>query len=91
MAGLAQKGGAVYSHAIIALGGEAIRNTRIAMGDADLVLCGDMVVGSSPDALARMRPGRTRALLNSDVAPTAAFIGNPDWCMPGAVLRHDID
>ena len=91
MAGLAQKGGAVYSHAIIAQGGEAIRNTRIAMGDADLVLCGDLVVGSSPEALARMRPGRTRALLNSDVTPTAAFIGNPDWCMPGADLRHDID
>ena len=91
MAGLAQKGGAVYSHAIIAPGGEEIRNTRIAMGDADLVLCGDLVVGSSPEALARMRPGRTRALLNSDVAPTAAFIGNPDWQLPGGDLRHDLD
>ncbi len=91
MAGLAQKGGAVYSHAIIAPGDEEIRNTRIAMGDADLVLCGDLVVGSSPEALARMRPGRTRALLNSDVAPTAAFIGNPDWKLPGGDLRHDLD
>ena len=91
MAGLAQKGGAVFSHAIIAPGGEEIRNTRIAMGDADLVLCGDLVVGSSPEALARMRAGRTRALLNSDVAPTAAFIGNPDWKLPGGDLRHDLD
>ena len=38
-----------------------------------------------------MRSGRTRALLNSDVAPTAAFIGNPDWRLPGGDLRQDID
>ena len=64
MAGLAQKGGAVYSHALIAKRSDEILTTRIAMGDADLVLAGDLVVGSSPDAVARMRAGRTHTLLN---------------------------
>ena len=91
MAGLAQKGGAVYSHALIAKRSDEILTTRIAMGDADLVLAGDLVVGSSPDAVARMRAGRTHTLLNSDIAPTAAFISQPNWSLAGQALRHEID
>jgi len=91
MAGLAQKGGAVHSHAVIARTPEDIHNTRIAMGSADLVLCGDLVVGSSPDAVSRMRPGHTRTLLNADVSPTAAFISNPNWSLAGAALKHEIE
>ena len=90
MAGLAQKGGAVYSHAVIAPTVDAIHNTRIALGDADLVLCGDLVVGTSADAIARMRHGHTHALLNSDVAPTAAFVGDPDWTLAGSDLRREL-
>src|SRR5690606_30752534 len=77
MAGLAQKGGAVFSHVVLAERPDAILNTRVAMGEADLVLCADLVVGTSREALARVAAGRTRVLVNSDVAPTAAFIGNP--------------
>jgi indolepyruvate ferredoxin oxidoreductase len=90
MAGLAQKGGAVYSHAVIAAKSSDIQSTRIAMGDADLVLAGDLVVGSSPEAVARMCAGRTHTLLNSDVAPTAAFISQPDWVLASADLRAEI-
>ena len=91
MAGLAQKGGAVHSHAVIAHRAQDIHNTRIAMGCADVVLCGDLVVGSSPDAIARMKPGHTRTLLNADVAPTAAFISNPNWSLAGAALKNEIE
>jgi indolepyruvate ferredoxin oxidoreductase len=91
MAGLAQKGGAVHSHVILARTPGHLLNTRVAMGEADLVLAGDLVVASSQEALARMRPERTRLLLNSDVAPTAAFIANPDWKAPTESLRRDID
>jgi indolepyruvate ferredoxin oxidoreductase len=90
MAGLAQKGGAVFSHVILSPTAEPM-NTRVAMGDADLVLAGDLVVASSQEAVARMRRGRTRMLLNSDVAPTAAFVGNPDWRLPGSDLSHDLE
>ncbi|MEI2415273.1 indolepyruvate ferredoxin oxidoreductase family protein [Orrella sp. JC864] len=91
MAGLAQKGGAVYSHVVLGGAGQEMLNTRVAMGQADLVLCGDLVVGTSADALARMAAGRTRVLVNTDVAPTAAFIRNPDWTLPGGDLRRDLE
>ncbi|OZI31688.1 indolepyruvate ferredoxin oxidoreductase [Bordetella genomosp. 10] len=90
MAGLAQKGGAVHSHVVLAASPEGLLNTRVAMGEADVVLAGDLVVATGQDALARMRAGRTRLLLNSDVAPTAAFVGNPDWHLPGSDLLHDL-
>src|SRR5690606_10752020 len=60
------------------------------MGEADLVLAGDLVVAACPDSLARMRPGRTRVLLNTDVAPTAAFVNNPDWRLPGSDLQAEL-
>ncbi len=87
MAGLAQKGGAVYSHVVLAPTSGELMNTRVAMGEADLVLAGDLVVGTSQEAVARMRPDRTRALVNTDVAPTAAFVHNPDWTLPGSDLQ----
>src|SRR5690606_23480384 len=90
MAGLAQKGGAVHSHVVLAPSPEDIHSTRVAMADADLVLGGDLVVTAAQDSLARMRSGRTFALLNADVAPTAAFIHDPDWILPGSDLRRDI-
>jgi indolepyruvate ferredoxin oxidoreductase len=90
MAGLAQKGGAVYSHVVLAQTPGHLMNTRVAMGEADLLLAGDLVVATSMEAMARLRPGRTRALLNSDTAPTAAFVGNPDWTLPGADLTADL-
>ncbi|MPT39840.1 MAG: indolepyruvate ferredoxin oxidoreductase family protein [Achromobacter sp.] len=90
MAGLAQKGGSVYSHVVLAETPDHLLNTRVAMGEADLLLAGDLVVATSMDAMARLRPGRTRALLNSDTAPTAAFVSNPDWTLPGANLMADL-
>ncbi|MCM2574785.1 indolepyruvate ferredoxin oxidoreductase family protein [Achromobacter xylosoxidans] len=90
MAGLAQKGGAVYSHVVLAQTPDHLMNTRVAMGEADLMLAGDLVVATSADAMARLRPGRSRALLNSDTAPTAAFVTNPDWTLPGANLTADL-
>ncbi|MEN4922506.1 indolepyruvate ferredoxin oxidoreductase family protein [Achromobacter spanius] len=86
MAGLAQKGGAVYSHVVLADAPDHLLNTRVAMGEADLLLAGDLVVATSADSMARVSPGRTRVLLNSDAAPTAAFVSNPGWTLPAASL-----
>ncbi|KGD93538.1 indolepyruvate ferredoxin oxidoreductase [Achromobacter sp. RTa] len=90
MAGLAQKGGAVYSHVVLAQAPDRLMNTRVAMGEADLLLAGDLVVATSMESMARVSPGRTHVLLNSDTAPTAAFVGNPDWTLPGASLTADL-
>jgi indolepyruvate ferredoxin oxidoreductase len=91
MAGLAQKGGAVFSHVIIAKSPDDIHNTRVALGGADLMLCGDLVVGSMPEAIERMRSGRTHTLLNADVSPTAAFISNPNWSLATTDLQQLIE
>lgn len=88
MAGLAQKGGAVYSHVLIASAGSDILNTRVAMGDADLLICGDLVVGTSAEAMARLHQGKTCTLLNTDVSPTAAFLSNPNWVVPTKSLEQ---
>ncbi|CAB3896204.1 hypothetical protein LMG26686_04248 [Achromobacter mucicolens] len=90
MAGLAQKGGAVFSHVVLAGSPDHLLNTRVAMGEADLLLAGDLVVATSPEAMARVTPGRTHVLLNSDTAPTAAFVSNPSWTLPGANLTSDL-
>ncbi|MBO1015359.1 indolepyruvate ferredoxin oxidoreductase family protein [Achromobacter sp. SD115] len=90
MAGLAQKGGAVYSHVVLARTPDHLLNTRVAMGEADLLLAGDLVVATSAESMARLNPDRTRVLLNSDTAPTAAFVSNPDWALPGAALTADL-
>src|SRR6202034_3281070 len=52
MAGLAQKGGAVFSHMRIAESPEAIHAIRVAAGRADLVLGGDIVVAGPRKVLA---------------------------------------
>ena len=83
-AGLAQKGGATWSHVLIASTQEAICTTRVGMGAADLVLGCDPIVTVQPETMQRMRQGRTHVALNAHGAPTAAFVSNPEWKNPAA-------
>ena len=78
MTGLAQKGGAVFSHLKIARAGAAPAAPRVGPGEADVVLGCDLVVTASGDALRTIDPGRTRVALNTHLVPTAAFQLNPD-------------
>jgi indolepyruvate ferredoxin oxidoreductase len=82
MTGLAQKGGAVFSHVRICDEPEGLHAVRVATGEADAVIGGDMIVTASPDALARMHTGRTRVVVNCAETPTAEFTRNPDWQFP---------
>jgi indolepyruvate ferredoxin oxidoreductase len=88
--GLAQKGGAVMSHVQIANRPDDIHATRIAMGEADLVIGCDAIVTASDECVSRMQNGRTHVVLNSAPTPTAAFIKNPDWRFPGASTDADV-
>ncbi len=83
-AGLAQKGGATWSHIQIASTPEAIRTTKVGTAEADLVIGCDPIVAASKTTLAAMREGRTFVALNTHGTPTAAFVKNPDWQFPGA-------
>jgi indolepyruvate ferredoxin oxidoreductase len=79
MAGLAQKGGAVFSHVQIAPAPEDLYATRIAMGEADLILGCDLITTTSSESLSKIHAGRTRAVINTAESPTADFVKNPDW------------
>ncbi|MDM0019895.1 indolepyruvate ferredoxin oxidoreductase family protein [Variovorax saccharolyticus] len=81
-AGLAQKGGATWSHVLIGDTQDAIRTTRVGTAAADLVLAADPLVAVNAETTARMREGRTHVALNSHSSPTAAFVRNANWVNP---------
>ena len=60
MTGLAQKNGAVVSHVRIADTPEQLYATRIAAGEAKLVLACDILTGVGHEALAKMQKGVTQ-------------------------------
>ena len=90
MSGLAQKYGAVMSHVQIGASPQDIHATRLDTGGAHLVLGCDLVVTASTEAIAKMGPARTRAVVNANVTPTAEFVRNPNWQLPGSDLQRDI-
>ena len=90
MSGLAQKYGAVMSHVKIAASADQVHVARLGTGDARLVIGCDLVVSASGDALDRMNAQKTLAVVNGTTSPTAAFVKNPDWQLPGSDLQHDI-
>ena len=90
MAGLAQKGGSVYSHIRIAARAEEIHAVRIAAGEARVVMGCDMIVAASDEAIAKMQSGATRAVINHDVATTGAFTHDPDLEIPARGMEETI-
>ena len=82
-AGLAQKGGATWSHIQIANRPDAIFTTKVDTAKADLVIGCDAIVGASKSTLAVMQQGRTYVALNTHGTPTAGFVKNTEWQFPG--------
>ena len=83
-AGLAQKGGATWSHVQIASRPELIHTTKVDTAKADLVIACDSIVAAGRATLSLMREGQTYVALNAHATPTAAFVANPDWQAPTA-------
>ncbi|MCC6656674.1 MAG: 2-oxoacid:acceptor oxidoreductase family protein, partial [Rhodocyclaceae bacterium] len=90
MTGLAQKFGAVFSHVRIAERPEDIHAVRVAAGEANALIGGDIVVSANTEALAKMKAGLTRAVVNCTETPTAEFIRNPDWQFPLEKMQQTI-
>ena len=86
-AGLAQKGGATWSHILLAPTQDDICTTRVDIAGADVVLGCDPIVAASGETLTRMRQGRTHVALNAHSTPTAAFVKNADWQNPAEACR----
>jgi len=88
--GLAQKGGATWSHVLIADTQEHIRTTRVSMAAADLIIGCDPLVTVSKETTQRMRAGRTHVAINSHGTPTAAFVRNANWANPSEACVAEI-
>jgi indolepyruvate ferredoxin oxidoreductase len=86
MAGLAQKGGAVHIHCRLAERPADITAIRVATGEADCVIGGDLVVTAGAGTLGLMAAGRTRAVVNSHEIVTGAFTRDPGFTIPGERL-----
>ncbi|MCB2128586.1 MAG: indolepyruvate ferredoxin oxidoreductase family protein [Rhodobacteraceae bacterium] len=91
MAGLAQKGGAVNIHLRLADRPEDISAIRIAIGEVDCVIGGDLVVTGSAKTLGLMRTGRSGGVVNAHEIMTGAFTKDRDFQLPVNGLRISIE
>jgi indolepyruvate ferredoxin oxidoreductase len=90
MAGLAQKGGAVFSYLRFAENPQAIHAIRVAAGRADLVLGGDIVVAGTHKVLAAVKPGTTEMVVNTAEFLPGEFTRNADFSLPSERLKRAI-
>lgn len=81
MAGMAQKGGTVYSYVQIARTDDEIAATKIAAGLCDLLIGADAVVAGSSATLSRLR-AQGLAIVNEEGSPTSEFVKSRDWSAP---------
>ena len=88
MTGLAQKGGAVFSHVRIGKGPGEIVGGRVPAASADLVIACDLLVAAGPEALALYTKDRTVAVGNGDFQPTADFVANRDVRFDAPVMAR---
>jgi len=89
MTGLAQKNGAVFSHVRVADAPGSIHTQRLGRAEADVLLAFDLVAALSPESASTLSDGRTRAVANTAVTPTAAFQFQRDTVpQPEALLER---
>ncbi|HEX5264278.1 MAG TPA: DUF6537 domain-containing protein, partial [Phenylobacterium sp.] len=89
--GMAQKGGAVVSHVRIGASPEALHAVRLGAGGANLLLGCDLVVSASPDALAKIEAGASKAIVNTHETITGEFTRHPDMAFPSNTLKLSIE
>ena len=91
MAGLAQKGGAVHIHCRIANNPADISAIRVATGEADALIGGDLVVSAGAKTLGLTRTGRTGAVVNSHEIITGEFTRNTEFRLPTDRLKLSLE
>ncbi|MGU9981034.1 indolepyruvate ferredoxin oxidoreductase family protein [Phreatobacter sp. HK31-P] len=89
MAGLAQKGGEVFSHMRIARVPEDIHSIRVHAGSADLVLSGDIVIAGGKKSLAGMKP-TTKVVVNTVETLPGQFTRDANFSLPSERLKRAI-
>ncbi|MCD8519742.1 MAG: indolepyruvate ferredoxin oxidoreductase family protein [Alphaproteobacteria bacterium] len=76
MTGLAQKGGEVLSHVRISPTPDDLHTGHIITGGADLLIACDIVAAVGPTSYETLAPDRTKAVVNTNNTPVAAFVTN---------------
>src|SRR4051794_16046406 len=90
MAGLAQKGGAVYSHVRLANAQADINAIRVTAGAAHLILGCDLVVTGTKKVLASVKKGRTALVVNTAEVMPGDFARNADLSLPAERIKRAI-
>ncbi len=90
MAGLAQKGGAVYSHVRLANNQDDIHAIRVSAESANLVLGCDLVVTGTKKVLAAVKEGQTALVVNTAEVMPGEFTRNADFSLPTERLKRAI-
>jgi indolepyruvate ferredoxin oxidoreductase len=91
MAGLAQKGGAVHIHCRIAAKPADISAIRVATGECDALIGGDLVVSAGGRTLGLMRPGKTGGVVNSHEIVTGDFTRDTEFRIPSEDLQLSLE
>ena len=78
MTGLAQKGGAVWSHIKVYEKDNKPFSHKISPASANLLLACDAVVGTKPEIQEVLSDKRTNSLVNTNTIPVADFVTNRD-------------
>ncbi len=86
--GLAQKGGGVMSYVRLTRRPGKIQAAHVPLGQADLLLAGDMVTALDTETIGRIRKDTTRAIVNTYIAPTAANVLNPQSMIDATQLKN---
>lgn len=89
MTGLAQKGGAVWSHLRIGNTPEELHAVRIASGGAKALIGCDLVVSGQADTVSKLTRG-SKAVVNSHRTFTGDFTRNPDFKFPTEEIKGRI-
>jgi indolepyruvate ferredoxin oxidoreductase len=83
--GLSQKAGAVVSHLHLAANRDDLGAASVDADSADLYLSGDILQAAGAGHLAKIHPGRTIAVIDRDMTPTAAMLQS-DLAAPDVAL-----
>jgi indolepyruvate ferredoxin oxidoreductase len=90
MTGLAQKGGADFSHVRLGETEETVVGGRVPAASAHVLIACDILSAAGADALALYAKDRTVAVGNEDFAPTADFVTDRDVRFDAASMARRI-
>jgi indolepyruvate ferredoxin oxidoreductase len=91
MAGLAQKGGAVHIHCRLAEKPSDINAIRVAIGECDALIGGDLVVSAGAKTLGLMKQGRTMGVVNAHEIITGDFTRDMAFKLPTDQLKLSLE